>query len=157
MAEKKKPTGARAKAAKPKAVPARAKAPVRARPPARAKAVPARAKAPVRTKPKETPRAKTPPRAKAKEAPRPRPEQPEADEAPRAQQPPLSSFQPGFAPECMACPIGLIFYAMKNTKPEVMEHMMKAGFEVFQAVRALMEQYNDRWEQGQQLQRIPIS
>lgn len=143
MAEKKKTSVARSKAAKPKAVPARAKAPVRAKTPARAK-------------PKETPRAKTPPRAKAKEAARPRPEQPEA-EAPRAQQPPISSFQPGFAPECMACPIGLIFYAMKNTKPEVMEHMMKAGFEVFQAVRALMEQYSDRWEQGQQLQRIPIS
>jgi hypothetical protein len=71
--------------------------------------------------------------------------------------PPVSPFQPGFAPECMACPIGLVFYALKNTKPEVMEHVMKAGFEMFQAVRALTEQYNERWEQAQKLERIPIS
>ena len=81
------------------------------------------------------------------------------DEPPRAQtdDAPPSRFQPGFAPECMACPIGLVFFAMKNTKPEVMDHLMKAGLEMFQAIRALMEQYNDRWEQAQTLQRIPIS
>jgi hypothetical protein len=68
-----------------------------------------------------------------------------------------SSFQPGFAPECMACPIGLVFYAMKQTKPEVMEHLMKAGFELFQAFRSVMDGYAERWEQAEKLQRIPIS
>lgn len=71
-----------------------------------------------------------------------------------------SSFKPGFAQECMACPFGLVAFALKQTKPEVMEHLMKAGFELFQAFRALTEQYAERWEQGQQqrsVQRIPIS
>ena len=40
--------------------------------------------------------------------------------------PPASPFQPGFAPECLACPIGLFFYSVKQTRPEVMEHVMKA-------------------------------
>ncbi|MCA1830482.1 MAG: DUF5304 domain-containing protein [Actinobacteria bacterium] len=71
--------------------------------------------------------------------------------------PPVSPFQPGFAPECMSCPFGLFFYAMKNTRPDVMEHLMKAGFEVFQAFKGVVEQYGERWEQAQQLQKIPIS
>lgn len=77
------------------------------------------------------------------------------DDAGNPRQP--SSFQPGFAPECMACPIGLVFYAMKQTKPEVMEHLMKAGFELFQAFRSVMDGYAERWDQAEKLQRIPIS
>ncbi|MFN2613339.1 MAG: hypothetical protein ABR552_00795 [Actinomycetota bacterium] len=46
---------------------------------------------------------------------------------------------------------------MKNTRPDVMEHLMKAGFEVFQAFKGVVEQYGERWEQAQQLQKIPIS
>ena len=74
-----------------------------------------------------------------------------------AEAPPVSPFQPGFAPECMACPFGMFFYAMKNTKPEVMEHMMKAGFELFQAFKSLVDQYADRFEQAERLEKIPIS
>lgn len=70
--------------------------------------------------------------------------------------PPESPFRPGFAPECMACPFGLFFYAVKNTKPDVMEHLMKAGFELFQAFKAVMEQYGERWQQAEQLERIRI-
>ncbi|HVL32244.1 MAG TPA: DUF5304 family protein [Actinomycetota bacterium] len=77
------------------------------------------------------------------------PQEPEA--------PPVSPFQPGFAPECMACPFGLMFYAMKNTKPEVFEHLMKAGMELFQAARSFMDTYGERWQQAEKLQRIPIS
>ena len=77
--------------------------------------------------------------------------------APAPEEPPVSSFTPGFAPECMACPMGLVFYAMKQTKPEITEHLMKAGFELFQAFKALIEQYSERWEQAEKLQRIPIS
>jgi hypothetical protein len=65
-------------------------------------------------------------------------------------------FQPGFAPECMACPIGLFFYGVKNTKPEVMEHLMKAAFELLQAFRSLAETYTARWEQAESVQRINI-
>lgn len=76
---------------------------------------------------------------------------PPADEAPSA-----SPFQPGFAPECMACPIGLVFFAMKNTKPEVMEHVMRAAFELMQAFKALVETYEERWQHAESLQRINI-
>lgn len=68
-----------------------------------------------------------------------------------------SAFQPGFAPECMACPICLMFYAMKTTKPEMMDHLMKAAFELFQAFQSVMDSYGKRWEQAQTLERIPIS
>ena len=71
--------------------------------------------------------------------------------------PPVSSFQPGFAPECLACPIGLFFFTVKQTRPEVMEHVMKAAFEMFQAFRVVMESTADRWDQAQRLERIPIS
>ncbi|TMK81194.1 MAG: hypothetical protein E6G46_08220 [Actinobacteria bacterium] len=70
--------------------------------------------------------------------------------------PPVSPFQPGFAPECLACPIGLFFYSVKQTRPEVMEHVMKAAFELFQAFQSVVAQTADRWEQAQQLERIPI-
>jgi len=70
--------------------------------------------------------------------------------------PPASPFQPGFAPECLACPIGLFFYSVKQTRPEVMEHVMKAAFELFQAFQAVVASTAERWEQAQQLERIPI-
>jgi len=70
--------------------------------------------------------------------------------------PPVSPFQPGFAPECLACPIGLFFFTVKQTRPEVMEHVMKAAFEMFQAFQAVVAQTADRWDQAQKLERIPI-
>ena len=70
--------------------------------------------------------------------------------------PPVSPLQPGFAPECLACPIGLFFFTVKQTRPEVMEHVMKAAFEMFQAFRAVVGQTADRWDQAQKLERIPI-
>jgi hypothetical protein len=82
---------------------------------------------------------------------------PPAKKKTTTQEPPVSPFQPGFAPECMACPIGFAFYALKNTKPDVMEHVMKAAFELFQAFKALMEQYAERYEQADRLQKIHIS
>lgn len=83
---------------------------------------------------------------------------PPAKKKPGAEEsPPVSPFHPGFSPECMACPICVGFYALKNTKPEVMEHVMKAGFEMLQAFKALMEQYSERYEQAERLQKISIS
>lgn len=69
-----------------------------------------------------------------------------------------SPFTPGFAPECMACPIGLVFYAVRTTRPDALEHIMKAAFELFQAFRAVMESYSDRWDKvnAQKMQRITI-
>lgn len=88
-----------------------------------------------------------------KSRPRPRKETP-----PKARPPQVHSpFQPGFAPECMACPFGVFFYTVKNTRPDVMEHLMKAGHELFLAFRAVVEQAEDRWQQAERLERIPIS
>ncbi|MGZ4105454.1 MAG: hypothetical protein ACXVQY_11085 [Actinomycetota bacterium] len=72
------------------------------------------------------------------------------------QPPPVSSFQPGFAPECLACPIGLFYFTVKQTRPEVMEHVMKAAFELFQAFQAVVAGTAERWDQAQKLQHIPI-
>jgi hypothetical protein len=75
---------------------------------------------------------------------------------PPKEPPPVSSFQPGFAPECLACPIGLFFYSVKQTRPEVLEHILKAAFELFQAFQAVVDQTGQRWEQARTLERIPI-
>ncbi|HEX9775053.1 MAG TPA: hypothetical protein VGB83_05695 [Actinomycetota bacterium] len=68
------------------------------------------------------------------------------------------SFQPGASPECMACPFGLMFFAMRHTKPEALEHLMKAGYELFLAAKVFMDAAAERWEhaQGSTLQHIPI-
>ena len=67
-----------------------------------------------------------------------------------------SSFSPGFAPECMACPIGLVMFAMKQSRPEVTEHLQRAALEFFQALRALLDGYVERAERAQSIQRITI-
>jgi hypothetical protein len=67
-----------------------------------------------------------------------------------------SPFTPGMAPECLMCPFGLFFFTMRNTRPEVMEHLTAAGHELFLAFRALVEQTGERWEQAQSLQRITV-
>ncbi len=54
------------------------------------------------------------------------------------------------------CPFGLFFFTMRNTRPEVMEHLTTAGHELFLAFRALVEQAGERWDQSQSLQRITV-
>ena len=75
---------------------------------------------------------------------------------PEAEQPAASPFTPGMAPECLMCPFGLVFFTMRNTRPEVMEHLMTAGQELFLAFKALVDQTAERWEQTQSLQRITV-
>jgi hypothetical protein len=67
-----------------------------------------------------------------------------------------SPFTPGMAPECLMCPFGLFFFTMRNTRPEVMEHLTAAGHELFLAFQALVQQTGERWEQAQSLQRITV-
>ena len=67
-----------------------------------------------------------------------------------------SPFTPGMSPDCLMCPFGLFFFTMRNTRPEVMEHLTAAGHELFLAFRALVEQTGERWEQAQSLQRITV-
>lgn len=63
---------------------------------------------------------------------------------------------PGCSPDCMLCPFGIVFATLKQAKPEVMEHLMKAGFELFQAFKVVVDQHAERWDQAERLQRIPI-
>lgn len=72
----------------------------------------------------------------------------------KAPQPP--AFSPGMAPECLMCPFGLFFFTMRNTRPDVMEHLTAAGQELFLAFKALVDQAAERWEQTGKLQRIPV-
>ena len=67
-----------------------------------------------------------------------------------------SPYRPGFAPECLVCPFGLLFFTIRQTRPEVLEHLLKAGHELFLAVKAVTEQLDQRWEQAESLQRITV-
>ena len=90
------------------------------------------------------------PRAPRARRTEPTPE-PEPMRAPSA-----SPFVPGMAPECMMCPFGLFFFTMRNTRPEVMEHLTLAGHELFLAFKALVDQTAERWEQSGGLLRISV-
>lgn len=70
--------------------------------------------------------------------------------------PPVSPMQPGFAPECMMCPFGLLLFAVRQSRPEAMEHLLKAGQELTLALKAVVDQAADRWQQAETLQRIPV-
>lgn len=67
-----------------------------------------------------------------------------------------SPLAPGFAPECMTCPLGLFLFTMRQARPEAVEHLVKAAQELFLAFRALVEQAGERVEHAQSLQRIGI-
>lgn len=75
---------------------------------------------------------------------------------PEAAPPPASRFTPGMSPDCLMCPFGLFFFTMRNTRPEVMEHLSAAGQELFLAFKALVDQTAERWEQTSSLQRITV-
>jgi hypothetical protein len=47
--------------------------------------------------------------------------------------------QPGRAPECQACPICAGLAALREARPEAVEHLVKAGAELLLAARALLE------------------
>jgi hypothetical protein len=71
-------------------------------------------------------------------------------------QPTMPSFTPGMAQDCLMCPFGIFFFTMRNQRPEVMEHLSKAGSELFLAFKAVVDQTAERWEQAQSLQRITV-
>lgn len=91
-----------------------------------------------------------PPRKTSGQRPRRKPE-PEAP--PAAAESPL---RPGFAPECLMCPFGLFFFTLRQTRPEALEHMLRAGHELFLAFKAVMDQVAERWDEAESLQRITV-
>lgn len=66
------------------------------------------------------------------------------------------SFTPGQSPDCMACPLGLTMFALREVRPEVMEHLMKAGMELFLAFKAFMDAAEERMERRSPLEHINI-
>ena len=63
----------------------------------------------------------------------------------------------GPTPECVVCPVCMGIAALRQARPEAMEHLLKAGAELLEAFRCLMEQPEDG-EGGRPggLQRIDI-
>jgi hypothetical protein len=45
----------------------------------------------------------------------------------------------GTAPECQVCPLCMGIAALRQSRPEAVEHALKAGVELMAAVRALLE------------------
>ncbi|MGH2795604.1 MAG: DUF5304 family protein [Actinomycetota bacterium] len=70
--------------------------------------------------------------------------------------PPASPFMPGMSAQCLVCPICMSLYALQQSRPEAMQHLMTAGHELFLAFRALVEAQGERWEQVNTLQRISV-
>lgn len=70
--------------------------------------------------------------------------------------PAASGHTPGMAPECLICPLCMLYSTLRSTRPEAMEHLMAAGNEVFLALKAVVDQTADRWEKAQTLQRISV-
>jgi len=95
---------------------------------------------------------RTPPR---REAP-PREAPPPHDHEFFGDAPPPSSFQPGMSAQCLVCPICMALYALQQSRPEAMQHLMAAGHEFFLAFRALVESQSERWDQVNTLQRISV-
>lgn len=63
----------------------------------------------------------------------------------------------GNTQDCLLCPFGMFFFAVRNTKPEVAEHLAKAGYELALAMKSVVDQAVDRLEPLQKdLQRIDI-
>lgn len=67
----------------------------------------------------------------------------------------------GNSQDCMMCPLGLTFFALRNTKPEVMEHLMKAGMELALAFKGIVdaaaERFGAQTASDDGLQRINIT
>jgi hypothetical protein len=63
----------------------------------------------------------------------------------------------GNTQDCLMCPFGMFFFAVRNTKPEVMEHLAKAGYELALAMKSVVDQAVEKLEPlGNDLQRIDI-
>ncbi|MGH2830241.1 MAG: hypothetical protein ACRDJM_07135 [Actinomycetota bacterium] len=73
---------------------------------------------------------------------------------------PFSGATWGQTQDCLMCPFGLMFFTLRNTRPEVVEHLMKAGMEMMLAFKSVLDAAAERFghtEDGSDgLQRITI-
>ncbi len=62
----------------------------------------------------------------------------------------------GGAPECQVCPVCLGLAALRQARPEVLEHLVKAGAELLLAVRALLDAQEPAPARPATVQRINV-
>lgn len=62
----------------------------------------------------------------------------------------------GVTPECLVCPLCMGIAALRQARPEAMEHLLKAGAELLEAVRSLMDAPTGGTARPGGLQRIDI-
>lgn len=71
--------------------------------------------------------------------------------------PPQPTVPLGMTQDCLMCPFGMLFFALRNTRPEAMEHVARSAHELLLAVKTVVDQAADRWEQSDRgLQRISV-
>ncbi len=66
------------------------------------------------------------------------------------------THEAGPAPECLACPLCMGIAALRQARPEAVEHLLKAGAELLAAVRALVDATDGGARHPDGLQRIDI-
>ncbi len=62
----------------------------------------------------------------------------------------------GGGPECQVCPICIGLAALRQARPEAMEHLMKAGAELLLAARALLDAQETASDRPAGMQRIDV-
>jgi len=62
----------------------------------------------------------------------------------------------GTSPECLICPLCQGIAALRQSRPEAMEHLFKAGVELLAAFRALVEPGEGNGQRATGIQRIDI-
>jgi hypothetical protein len=62
----------------------------------------------------------------------------------------------GVTPECLVCPLCMSIAALRQARPEAMEHLLKAGAELLEALRSLTDPTDGETARPGGLQRIDI-
>ena len=62
----------------------------------------------------------------------------------------------GVAPECLVCPLCMGMAALRQARPDAMEHLLKAGAELLEALRSLVDPPDGQGARPGGLQRIDI-
>jgi hypothetical protein len=62
----------------------------------------------------------------------------------------------GTSPECLVCPLCMGIAALREARPEAVEHLLKAGAELLAAFRALVDPGERDGHRAPGLQRIDI-
>jgi hypothetical protein len=60
------------------------------------------------------------------------------------------------SPECLVCPLCMGIAALRQSRPEAVEHLLKAGVELLAAFRSLLEPTEGDGHRASGMQRIDI-